>query len=56
MSPDFHPREHPALDTHHARETSDELLTELGLSGRAIRAILPHPAPAGVRFETDEFE
>ncbi len=44
------PRDHPALGT------TAELLLELGLSGRAIREILPDTPPAGARFELEEFE
>ena len=42
--------------TQSASDTSGELLSELGLSGRAIREILPDTAPAGARFDFEEFE
>ncbi len=49
------PEPSPALQ-HSPLVADSELLSELGLSGRAIREILPDAPPAGARFEIAEFE
>ena len=49
------PETSPALQ-HSLPADRGELLSELGLSGRAIREILPDTPPAGARFEIEEFE
>ncbi len=56
MFHDFDATEHVKPRDHPASGTTGELLSEIGLSGRAIREILPDNPPAGARFDIEEFE
>ncbi len=56
MFHDFDAPEYSTPRDQAAPGTTGELLSELGLSGRAIREILPDNPPAGARFEIEEFE